>query len=59
MARTVLKNLVAVWGVGSVVGCLLENKISAYVVVRGISKREWLSEKLGVQGLLDGNLGIM
>ena len=59
VARTVMKNLEAVWGVGSLVGCWVENKISAYVVVRGIPEREWLSEKGGVQGLVVGNPGIM
>ena len=59
VARTVLRNLEAVWGVGSVVGCWVENKLSAYVVVRGIPEREWLSEKGGVQGLVDGNPGVM
>ena len=29
------------------------------VVVRGIPEREWLSEKGGVQGLVDGNPGVM
>ena len=33
--------------------------MSAYVVVRGIPEREWLSDKGGVQGLVDGNPGIM
>ena len=37
----------------------MENKLSAYVVVRGIPEREWLSEKGGVQGLVDGNPGVM
>ena len=37
----------------------MENKLSAYVVVRGIPEREWLSEKGGVQGLVDGNSGVM
>ena len=59
VARTVKRNLEAVWGVGSLVGCWVENKISAYVVVRGIPEREWLSEKGGVQGLVAGNPGIM
>ena len=44
---------------GSLVGCWVENKMSAYVVVRGIPEREWLSEQGGVQGLVGGNLGIM
>ena len=59
VAGVMLKNLEAVWGVGSVVGCWVENKQSAYVVVHGIHEREWLSEKGGVQGLVDGNPGIM
>ena len=59
VAKTVMKNLEAVWGVGSLVGCWVENKLSAYVVVRGIPEREWLSEKGGVQGLVVGNPGIM
>ena len=50
VAMMILRNLEAVWGVGSVVGCWVENKLSAYVVVRGIPEREWLSEKGGVQG---------
>ena len=33
--------------------------MSAYVVVRSIPDRECLSNKGGVQGLMDGNLGIM
>ena len=59
VARMILRNLEEVWGVGSVVGCWVENKLSAYVVVRGIPEREWLSEKGGVQGLVDGNPGVM
>ena len=59
VARTVMKNLEAVWGVGSLVECWVENKLSAYVVVRGIPEREWLSEKGGVQGLVVGDPGIM
>lgn len=59
VAGVMLKNLEAVWGVGSVVGCWVENKQSAYVVVHGIHERVWLSEKGGVQGLVDGNPGIM
>ena len=59
VARTILRNLEAVWGVGSVVGCWVENKLSVYVVVRGIPEREWLSEKGGVQALVDGNPGVM
>ena len=51
VAKVILKNLEAVWGVGSLVGCWVENKMSAYVVVRGIPEREWLSDKGGVQGL--------
>ena len=54
-----MKNLEAVWGVGSLVECWVENKMSAYVVVRGIPEREWLSEKGGVQGLVVGNPSIM
>ena len=45
---TILKNLEAVWGVGSLVGCWIENKMSAYVVVSGIPEREWLSAQGGV-----------
>ena len=59
VAGTILKNLEAVWGVGSLVGCWVENKMSAYVVVRGIPEREWLSEQGGVQGLIVGNPSIM
>ena len=59
VAKVVSKNLEAVWGVGSLIGCWVENKMSAYVVVRGIPEREWLSDKGGVQGLVDGNPGIM
>ena len=59
VASVILKNLEAVWGVGSLVRCWVENKMSAYVVVRGIPEREWLSNKGGVQGLVDGNPGIM
>lgn len=44
---------------GSVIGCWAENKQSAYVVVCRIPEREWLSEKGGVQGLVDGNPGVM
>ena len=40
VARTLLKNLEAVWGVGSLVGCWVENKLSAYVIIRGIPERE-------------------
>ena len=59
VAGTVLKNLEAVCGVGSLVGCWVQNKMSADVVVRGIPEREWLSEQGGVQGLVVGNPGIM
>ena len=59
VAGSILKNLEAVWGKGSLVGCWVENKMSAYVVVRGIPEREWLSERGGVQGLVEGNSGIM
>ena len=44
---------------GSLVGCWVENKMSAYVVVRVNPEREWLSEQGGVQGLVGGNLCIM
>ena len=54
-----MKNLEAVWSVGPLVGCWIENKMSAYVVVRGIPEREWLSAQGGVQGLVVGNSGIM
>ena len=59
VARMILRNLEAVWGVGSVVGCSVENKLAVYVVVQGILEREWLSEKGSVQGLVDGNPGVM
>ena len=59
VVRMILRNQEAVWGVGSVVGCWVENKLSAYVVVRGIPEREWLSEKGGVQGLIDSNPRVM
>lgn len=59
VADIMVKNLEAVWGVGSIVGCWVENKQSACVVVRGILEREWLLEKGGVQGLVEGNSGIM
>ena len=59
VAGTIMKNLEVVWGVRSLVGCWVENKMSAYVVVRGIPEREWLSEQGGVQGLVEGNPGIM
>ena len=45
VAETVMKNLEAVWAVGSLVGYWVENMMCAYVVVRGILEREWLSEK--------------
>ena len=41
------------------VGCWVENKWSAYMVVRGIPEREWLLEKEGVQGLVDCSPGVM
>ena len=59
VAGVVLKNLEAVWGVGSMLGCWVENKQSTYVVVRSILEREWLSDVGGTQGLAEGNLGIM
>ena len=59
VAGTIMKNLDPVWGVGSRVGCWVENKMSAYIVVRGIPEREWLFENGGVQGLVQGNPGIM
>lgn len=59
VAGVVLKNLKAVWVVCSVIGCWVQNKQSAYMVVRGIPEREWLSEKGGVQRLVDGNSGVM
>ena len=59
VAKVVLRNLEAVWGVGSLVGCWIENKLSAYVVVRGSPEREWLSDKGAVQGLVEGNPGTM
>ena len=40
VAKVALRNLESVWGVGSLVGCRIENKLSAYVVVWGIPKRE-------------------
>ena len=58
-AKVVFRNLEAVWGVGSLVGCWIKNKLSAYVVERGIPEREWLSVKGGVQGLVEGNTGTM
>lgn len=54
VAGVVLKNLEAVWGVGSVVGCWVKNKQSAYIVVHGIPEREWLSEVGGTQGQVGG-----
>ena len=59
VAKTVLKNLEEVWSLGSLVGYWVENKLSAYAVLWGILGREWLSDKGGVQGLIDRNLGIM
>ena len=59
VAGVVLKNLEAVWGVGSEVGCWVDNKQSTYVVVGGIPKREWLSDVGGTQSLVGGNTGIM
>ena len=59
VAKVILKNLEAVWGIGSLVGWWVENKMSEYVVVRGILERESLSNKVGVQGLVDGNPGTM
>ena len=59
VVRMIWKNLAAVWGVCSVVGCWVENKWLAYVVIRGILETEWLSEEGGVPGLIDGNPGIM
>ena len=59
VARLISRNLETVWGVGSGVECWVENMLSAYVVVRSIPEREWLSEKEGVQGLVDGNPGFM
>ena len=44
---------------GSLVGRWVGNKMSAYVVVRGIPEREWLPNKGGVQGLVDGNPRMM
>ena len=58
VTATILKNLEAVWGVGSLVGCWVENMMSVYVVVKGILEREWLSEKGGVLGLVVGNLSM-
>ena len=59
VAKVVLRNLEAVWEVGSLVGCWVENKLSAYVVLQGIPEREWLSDKGGVQGFVEGNAGTM
>ena len=59
VAKVVLRNLEAVWEVGLLVECWVENKLSAYVVVQGIPEREWLSDKGGVQGLVEGNAGTM
>ena len=59
VARMILRNLEAVLGVGVEVGCWVENKLSTYVVVLGIPEREWISEKDVVQGLIDGNSGVM
>ena len=55
----IFKNLEAVWGQGSVVGCWVENKQLAYVVVRSILERAWLSQKGGLQGLVDSDSGII
>ena len=55
VAKVILKKLEAVWGLGSLVACWVKNTMSGYVVVRGIPEREWLSDKGGVQGLMDGN----
>ena len=59
VARTMMRNLEAVWGVRSLFGCWVEDKMSANVVIRGIPEREWLSEKGGGKGLVEGNPGIM
>ena len=59
VAKIVMRNLETVWGAESLVGCWVENKLYAYVIMRGIPQREWLSEKGGVQGLVEGNPGIM
>ena len=59
VAGVVLKNLEAVCGVGSMLGCWVENKQSTNVVVRGILEREWLSDVGRTQGLVGGNSGIM
>lgn len=45
----VLKNLEAIWGVGSMVGYWVENKQSTYVLVPSIPEREWLSNVGGTQ----------
>ena len=55
----VLKNLEAIWGVGSMVGYWVENKQSTYVVVRSIPEREWLSNVGGTQGLVGSNPGVL
>lgn len=59
VAGVMIKNLEAIWGVGSVIGGWVENKQSPYMVVHGILEREWLSGKGRVQGLVDGNPGVM
>ena len=59
VARMIFRNLEALWGVDSMVECWVENQLSAYVVEQGIPERKWLSEKEGVRGLVDGNLGVM
>lgn len=40
VAQEVLQNLEAFWGVASAIGCWIENKLSAYVVVQSILERE-------------------
>ena len=40
VAKVVLRNLEAVWGVGSLFGCWIENNQAAYVVVWGIPEGE-------------------
>ena len=57
VARMILRNLEAVWGVGSVVECWVENKLSAYGVVQGIPERKWLSEDGGCRGWWTVTLG--
>ena len=59
VAGVVLKNLEAVWGVGSEVGCWVDNTQSTYVVVGGILEREWLSDVGRTQSLVGGNTRIM